>query len=220
MWVRFPPPALENRLDILSIWSIYAEVKGRGEKRQQRAEILNRAAIVFTAACWETFVEDLAVEAFDFMLAHAPTPDVIPMRVRTLDTKHLRDDKDERKIWALAGSGWRETRQSHRGAVIARWTTDFHTPRPDRVRDLFTALLDVPDITSHWHWTDVPTVEAVAKLDEYLDIRGNISHRTKHSTAVYKSWVKGFVSHVARLVDLTDRAVEAHVKRLTGKPPW
>ena len=102
MWVRFPPPALENRLDILSIWSIYAEVKGRGEKRQQRAEILNRAAIVFTAACWETFVEDLAVEAFDFMLAHAPTPDVIPMRVRTLDTKHLRDDKDERRELEVA----------------------------------------------------------------------------------------------------------------------
>jgi hypothetical protein len=53
--------------DILMLWHIHAEVAGRGKGRKRRADVLNRAAVVFISACWESYVEDAAREAFDYL---------------------------------------------------------------------------------------------------------------------------------------------------------
>ena len=211
---------LENKKDIDILWNIYAEVSKTGSARKQRADVINRAAIVFISACWESYIEDVAIEAFDYLLDHASTPDVFPAKVTTLATKELRESKDERRIWELAGSGWRKILKGHRDNIHEKWLQDFNTPKSKQIRELLAKLIDLRDITSHWKWQEISADQACAKLDEYVKVRGNIAHRIKHDQAVYKNKAKEFLSHVVKLVDKTDEAIKNHLQALTTELPW
>jgi hypothetical protein len=88
------------------------------------------------------------------------------------------------------------------------------------VSRLFAELLGLRDITTSWTWPAMSAEQARTKLDEYVVIRGNIAHRTKHNEVVYKSAGKDFRSHVVRLVEKTDEALGTHLQRLTNASPW
>lgn len=65
-----------NKADIEQLWQIHQDYAGEGRGRKRGVEVLNRSAIIFVTACWESYIEDLAVEAFDFRLStfYLPTP--------------------------------------------------------------------------------------------------------------------------------------------------
>jgi hypothetical protein len=67
----------ENRKDIQDLWTFRNQLR-QIMKKHGRFEVLHRAANVFIAASWESYVEDVAAEAFDFLLGNATTPDVFP----------------------------------------------------------------------------------------------------------------------------------------------
>jgi len=210
----------ENKKDIEILWHVYAEVSRAGKGRKRRADVVTRAAIIFISACWESYIEDVAMEAFDYLLIHASTPDVFPAKVKALAAKELREAKDERRIWELAESGWRKILKSHRDNILEKWLRDFNTPKSKQVSELFANLIDLRDVTSNWNWHETPSDKASSKLDEYVIIRGNIAHRTKHDETIYKSGAKGFLSHVVKLVEKTDEAIRDHLQSLTTEFPW
>lgn len=210
----------QSSKDILMLWHIHAEVAGRGKGGKQRADVLNRAAVIFISACWESYVEDAAREAFDCLLRYSTTPDVFPSKVRTLASRELRESRDERRIWELAGSGWKTVLADHRDVVLENWLKDFNTPKSRQVNELFAELLNLRDVTTSWTWPDMSAEQARTKLDKYVVIRGNIAHRTKHNEAVYKSAGKDFRSHVVRLVEKTDEALGTHLQELTNTSLW
>jgi hypothetical protein len=80
-------------------------------------------------------------------------------------------------------------------------------------------LLDI-DVTLRWTWQNVSAERAGGLLDDYLTIRGNIAHRTKHSDLLLKKDAKLFLRHVALLVEKTDDALTGHLQSLTGISPW
>jgi len=207
-------------MDILLLWSIHHEVAGSGQTRQRRVDVLNRAAFVLIAACWESYIEDVAIEAFDHMLAVVQTPATIPARIKVIASRQLREDKDERKVWELAGDGWRTVLREHRDVVVSRWLKDFNTPKADQVCALMSGLLGLPAVSSHWHWDGMAAQSASTALDDYMTIRGNIAHRIRHVDTVHKSWAKRFLSHVRRLVETTDEAVHEHMSKLSRVAPW
>src|ERR1051326_8527632 len=45
-----------RKADIDHLWRIHTEMAGQGKGRKYDVEVLNRAAIVFVADCWEAFV--------------------------------------------------------------------------------------------------------------------------------------------------------------------
>ena len=96
-----------NKNDITELWNIHQEVAGQGAGRKYGVEVLNRAAIVFITACWESYIEDLATESFDFLLANAPDATAIPAKVRAFSSKPILEQKDATKLWAIADAGWR-----------------------------------------------------------------------------------------------------------------
>lgn len=150
------------------------------------------------------------------MLRFSTTPDVFPAKVKTLATRELRNSKDERRVWELAGSGWKKVLSDHRDVVLEKWLKDFNTPKSRQVADLFIGLLNLPDVTKNWTWADVSSEQARAKLDEHITIRGNIAHRTRHDQEVHKNMGKDFMTHVVRLVEKTDEALYEHLRALVG----
>jgi hypothetical protein len=156
----------QNKKDIDELWGIHQAVAGEGVGRKHGVDVLNRAAIVFVTACWESFVEDLATEAFDFMLAKVPSADRIPAKVRDHATKPLFDQKDSRKLWDLADAGWRAVLTAHRNATLERWLGHFHTPKTEQVDALYEALLDIAKLSQRWRWQSMSPDQASWKIGD------------------------------------------------------
>lgn len=209
-----------NKADIDRLWEIHTQVAGAGAGRKHEVEVLNRSAIVFITACWEAYVEDVATEAFDFLLKEATSAAQVPAKVRTLASKELKDAPDEKRVWELADGGWRAVLLRHRDAVIKRWVSSLNTPKSRQVDDLFEELVGLTSLHSKWSWQGMSADEAKKKLDDYITIRGQIAHRVKHDEGVYKSWGTDYLAHAERLVEKTDDAVATHLASVVAKRPW
>nr|QLG05154.1 hypothetical protein [Pseudomonas aeruginosa] len=85
--------------------------------------------LIFVTACWESYIEDLAVEAFDFLLAHAPTAAAIPNKVKSLAIKDIKNDPNPLKLWDLADTGWQAILLAHKTEVHEKWLGKFNTPK-------------------------------------------------------------------------------------------
>lgn len=210
----------ENKKDVDQLWVIHEEVAGQGPGRKYGVDVLNRAAIVFVTACWEAFVEDLATEAFDFLLANVPTALAVPPKVRDLATRPVFDQKDSRKVWELADAGWRAILIAHKAAALERWIGSLNTPKSPQINRLFDELLGIARMSSQWHWQGMSVAQAEKKLDDYITIRGNIAHRTEHDATVYRNWSADYLNHVEALVTKTEAATAAQLIAVTGKQPW
>jgi hypothetical protein len=209
-----------NKKDVEMLWHIHAEVSVSGKKRKHKSDVLNRTAIVFISACWESYIEDVCIEGFDFLLCNVEERSKIPPKVTKIAAQELSKDKDERRIGELAGLGWKNILTNYKEAIGKHWLKRFNTPKSKQVRTLFLELLGIDDITSKWHWTDTTSETACAELDRFIGIRGNIAHRIKHEETVHKSWAKEFLAHVTSLVNLTDQAISEHLLSITATRPW
>lgn len=230
----------DNRTDIDRLWKIHEEFSGIGPnpgRRPDDVEVLNKSAIVFVSACWESYVEDVATEAFDYMLAHAPTASIIPQKVRVHAARPLLEKPDSegklldngKNAWDLAGNGWKTVLANHRATLIGRWLGNFHTPKSEPVDDLFEDLIGLKSLSRSWYWqgsmpkpkaTDNQS-KAATQLDEFITVRGDIAHRTKSSGGkVGKSQGNKFLGHVRGIVECTDSVVATHIESLVGSRPW
>jgi hypothetical protein len=211
---------LENKQDVDQLWKIHQEFAGGGSGRKYGVEVLNRAVIVFITACWESFLEDLAREAFETLLDNAPDASSLPSKLRDSVTKPIFEQKNSSKVWDLAGTGWKALMQAHTKEVLDRWIGSFNTPKTAQVNTLYAELLGIGKLSSNWKWRRMPSDRAEARLDNYVTIRGNIAHRTEHDAAVYKDQGVAYLGHISALIELSEKAVFDHVKRIIGKDPW
>lgn len=209
-----------HKLDIDQLWRIHEEVAGGGKGRKYDVEVINRSAIVFITACWESYVEDLAIESFDFMVAKTPNALSIPPKVQSFVAKKLIEDKNPTKIWSLADSGWRSVLTNYKPDVIERWIGNFNTPKCAQIDGLYEELLGIKNISNTWHWQKMTNSTAKSNLDKFISIRGNIAHRTTHNADVYKSWGVSYLKLIEGLIDCMESELSRNLKAITLIDPW
>jgi len=207
---------LENKADVERILEIHQKLGGAARGRRFGLEVLNKSAVIVITACWEAYVEDVAREAFDHMLNHCSDASTFPSKVRALAGKVLREAKDERRIWALAGDGWKTVLVEYRDRMMSR----FHAPNKENVDELVFDMLDLKDVSASWRWRRMSSKDAVRKLNTYVEMRGKVAHRVAYTTPISKANVRDYLGHVELLVEKTDRAVYEHVRKRTGLQPW
>ena len=210
----------DNVEDVLNLVRIHVKVGGSGAGRKHKVEVLNRSGIVLVVACWEAFVEDLASQAFVAILADAADPGVFPKRVLVGAAKSLRDDKDESKVWNLAGSGWRRVLENYRDQLFAEHIGRLNTPRPERVDQMFEKLIGFKRLSTQWQWKGMPNDRALENLEALITLRGEISHRVTAGSPVYKKNVEAATELVVRLAVIASNRVGTFVQTRIGKPPW
>lgn len=214
-----------NAEDVDRLWDMSTEIGG-GKKGptvardEELKRLLNKSALVLVVACWEAYVEDLATAAFDFMFAHAPEPTVFPNCVLTAASSQLRLDPDERKVWALAGEGWREVMSKHRAAALAEAIEPFHSPRAAKVDALFKRLVGIKALSSNWHWKGTSAPRAAAKLDNLINRRGLIAHRVNPDQTVSRAEVDEAMRLVWRVAVISSNRVAVFVNGQVGVYPW
>ena len=211
---------IENMDDVNRLLNIHVKLTGDERGRRHGVEVLNKSALVLITACWEAVVEDIASEAFDFMLNNASSHDVIPARVRTLASKALKESCNDSEVWKLAGDGWKKVLRQYGQNILDREIRRFHTPRADNVDRLFGALLALKHVSSQWRWRGTSCESARKRLSQCITDRGSIAHRVSTSKAITKEYVRDYRKLVYRLAVKTSNCVNRHMDGLVNKTPF
>jgi hypothetical protein len=211
---------LDNAKEVEALTSIHTKVAGRKRGRKSGVEVLNKSAIVLLVACWEKYVEELASTAFSSMLRRANEPVAFPARVRTLASKDLKVDKDETKVWQLAGNGWKTVLEKHKAKTLQRFLGAFNTPKTENINKLYYELFGIKRISKDWSWTRMSSAKAERRLDKLIRLRGQIVHQVKTTRSVQKNTVRNYTHFVKRLAALISNSVCQHILDHTGRQPW
>jgi len=189
-------------------------------RRHAHVQVLNKSAIVLTVACWESYIEGLAIQAFDFLLKSARNPSTFPDKVLTVASRDLRSDHDARKIWVLAGDGWRAILEGHKAAVLKEFVGGLNTPRPKQVDAMFECLLGMHSLSTLWRWRGMPNNRAKDQLEDLITLRGEIAHNVRTSRYVQKVRVERAITLVQNLAVVSSNRVRSYVSERTGATPW
>lgn len=211
---------IDNAKEVIKLIGLHVAITGTKSGRRHGVEILNKSALVLLVACWESFVEDIASQGFEFLLKEAATPDIFPSSVLTLSAKSLREHDDHRKIWQLAGDGWKDVLKKHRQTVLKEYAGRLNTPRPKQVNDLLEKLVGIKGLSNQWKWRGMSASNASAKLDALVTIRGEIAHRVRAGKYVRKEYVEQTADFIQRLAAITSNRVAEHIQKQVGKEPW
>lgn len=206
--------------DAKRLLEIHADVGGTAQGRRYGIEVLNKSAVIFIAAAWEAFVEDIATQAIEHIVNEAKDHSSIPLPIRKAAAKGLEDDKNELRVWDLADDGWKSVVISYRDEVIRDKISTFNTPKPYNVDDLFKKLLGIEKISSNWRWSGMAATSASKKLKKFIEMRGAIAHRGALTQSVTRAYVRGHGSFISRLSVRTANVVRKRVRKQVGSFPW
>jgi len=237
-----------NMRELNSLVRIYSHVSSHPVTTSTgepcNTETLLKSSIIFIVTCWDEYVKQLVIGAFDFMLAHAKTPEVFPTQVKmvtseTLQPPHpnshddnvLRKEKQKARqdwenhlwkqdIWRLAGDGWIKVLRSHKDEVIRQYIDKFQSPRPHIVDNLFARLIGLKRLSTHWAWTGMTCDNANKCLNILLNLRGDIVHTNQSHRPVMIDDLDYFSLLVNKLAGISANVVREHVYQQTGEYPW
>jgi len=138
--------------------------------------VLKRATIVMAVTCWETYIEDMLNEEFQYCLQMAKSP------------------RDVQSAFNAAANQWLQSRSQSAVKDMQEWTGDawksvvlkyfkkdirnLSSPSSTRVQKLSTRYLNI-DATSFWHWRGVSQEVACSRLDALIKRRGDLVHRAR-----------------------------------------
>lgn len=210
----------DNRDEVIRLLDIHKQLVGEKPGYKANVEVLNKSAIVLLVACWEAFIEDLASEAFEIMLKNAKSHEIFPTCVLTTATRDLKTSNDERKIWELAGLGWKDVLIKHKSKVIERYIGSLNTPRADNIDKLFKDLIGFPVLSAEWHWKAKSPENVRNSLSDLITLRGSIAHRVNASRSVRKVTVEKAIEFINRLCVISHNRVNSYLATKVGEEPW
>ena len=206
--------------DVKRLADIHTEVTGDKPGRRDGVEVLNKSAIVMLVAAWEVFIEEAANESFEFLLTNAKDHNAFSDKVLTLSSKKIRGDQDERKVWQLAGNGWRKILRSHKDKVLNRYIGTFHGPETKNVNELFDSLVGIKSVSRSWYWKGMSKARSQKKLDDIVNLRHQIAHKTKATKTIKKSEVESYYHFIHRLAACTTNRIADDLGEKTNKVLW
>lgn len=210
----------KNLAEVNRLLEIHREVGGVGPGYKHNLSVLNKSAIVLLLACWESFVEDLAETAFSVLLNRSKAHTNFSMKVLISAGRPLKESKDEREVWKLAGDGWKSVLKKHKVALLEKYTGRLNSPGPKEVDSLYSSLLGIGAISSNWKWNKMTPGKARKKLRNLVDLRGSIAHRVGAARKVLKKEVNSYGAFINRIAVRTSNATGAYVTKNTGKQAW
>jgi len=209
-----------NAKEITRLLEIHSEISGSGPGYKHNVEVLNKSAIVLLVATWECYVEDLASNAFDFLLSNCNNHLNIPRKILAQTAKKLIDSKNELDVWELAGKGWVSVLGTHKSDAINKYITTLNTPKTRNVDDIFESLLGIRSISDKWCWRGMSKSSAVSKLEGLIKLRGEIAHKVSVPKHVSKAKVVEYKNFLGRLATISHNRCAKHLLDICGKQPW
>lgn len=188
----------KNLSEIDRLLEIHKEIAGPGPGYKHNVQVLNKSAIVLLLACWEAYIEDLALNCFNYIISKAKSPSVFPEYVLSIAAKEIK--KETVSIWGIANDGWKNMLKSHKDKIIKRYIerNAFNTPSAKNIDKLFSELLGLEALSRKWYWKSMSIENSKEKLENLIELRGNIAHRVQSSKPVTKVKVIEYKNFILR----------------------
>lgn len=172
-------------------------------------EARNKAALVFCITVWESYVEDVASEAIEFLAKNAKNFASLPPSVQetlnhavTPKPNNKYVDAHRTRPSSLADDGWRHlyVRLGHE----ATQGHNFNSPDSKNVRKLFKTWCGV-DITQSWRWKGFALGKPAERLDHSIKARGSIVHTGQKPEGINKNWINTYGDiNIRKIVECTE----------------
>lgn len=206
--------------DIDKLLDVHEDLTGSGRGRRYDVEVLNKSAIVLLTSFWEAYCEDIAAEGLQHLVTHAVAIDRLPMVLRKLVAKELKQDPNETAVWDLADRGWRKVLESRLTRLQEERNRRLNTPKSTQIDEPFHNALGIDQVSADWYWPGMSVQQARSKLDKFVTLRGEIAHRGRVASGVRKADVQDYYGHIKRLAGKTGGKVNRSAKQATGKHLW
>lgn len=210
----------DNLKEVYQLMAMHAKFAGKGVGRKYHVDVLNKSAILFACASFEAFIEDLATRSFDHLILKSRNHTALPKAMLKSIAEVLRNDKNEIKIWDLAGDGWRTVAEHYKENVIQKYIVPFHAPKPDNIEALLRRLIGFPESYPVWRWRGMSEAASKKKLTTFVELRGALAHGSKPSPRVLKKDVFGYGRFLAALSVRLSNDVLRYCQQVTGEKPW
>lgn len=211
---------IENFEEVEDLIEIHKKIAGESPGRKFGLKSLNKSCIILLCASWEFYVEDLLECSFNYLLTQSTSHDQFSNKVLVRASQILVDDNDKRRVWELAGKGWKKVVSEYKNSVLKQEIDFFHVPRPDNINDLFEKVLGINNITSNFFWDQMSNDKALYFLNEFVSLRGQISHKVKTEKKVWKKDIIFYKIFLTKLALIMHNRVMEYLDFTTGSKPW
>lgn len=208
----------ENLKDVAALLKIHEAKGGVAPGRRFGLEVLNKSAIVLITSYWEAYCEDIAEEGLECIVTDAKTSDALPKEIKKIVAKELKGDSNELAVWDISDDKWRKVLQARLKTLQEARNRKLNTPKHRNIDELFEAAIGLSNVSSKWVWArKLTAAKAREKLDNFVELRGEIAHRGKAKTSVTKAQVVDYLDFIVHAAAKTGGSVNAHVYSITGK---
>jgi hypothetical protein len=148
------------------------------------------------------------------MVTHVGEPSGLPASLRRRVAEELKKDPHHESPWKIAGDRWKAFLTERLQHLQEARNRGLNTPTAANIDGLFTDALGMSSLSEAWYWAGMSATQARAKLDRFIVLRGDITHRG--GNVVHRNRVVEFLNHAKRLAAKTDATVNAFVGDACG----
>ena len=157
----------------------------------------------------------------EHILTHCASSGDLPLEIRKVISKELKNEKNELSVWEVADDKWRSYLTSRLDRMKTERNRRLNNPKSANVDELFEKTLGLKNVSSTWRWSKRLTIKGTRdKLNKFIELRGEIAHRGKSADTVKKAQVIDYRNFIESLAAKTGGKVNSHVKSITGTPLW
>lgn len=212
--IYFQIQALIEAYHLLIVSNDIADAKVKLFRRKKRA--LYRSSIITICASWESFLEAAVEAAIKHMITYLDDPNKTPNNLKARISERLIASKNPIEIWKISGENWQSQLRLNYEILI----DGFNTPRPTQVDDFIFKTLGLREVSKKWAWRGQSAAVTCKKLNEFMDLRGDIVHRVFPNRNIHSATIAGYINLLYRIACITANELREHVHHLTGKHPW
>lgn len=181
------------------------ETRGKRGRPSRQIEVFKRAAIILSVTAWESFIEDTIRASAEEKVRVATSPTDISSTFNSVAQAWLQQSPNAPDLAAWVGEGWKSLIKKKLDSDLRK----LNTPNSKNVRELSKRYLNI-DITAHWSWKRTNASRAAGRLDELIQLRGDLAHRGPElfRRASVRRWqVADALLLLKKLVECTERAL-------------
>jgi len=172
-----------------------------------KLEVYKRSAVILTVTAWESYIEDTLRAAATARIDAAESANDVMSAFAPAALGWLSDEKRRKPEFLLSwtGDGWKAKIKEQ----LQKELEKLNTPDVSNISKLSTRYLGM-DLPSKWYWQSTSAIKAKKWLDQLINLRGKLAHRTKEfyeSAQVKHADVVKSIELVRHLVDRTEKVV-------------
>jgi len=217
-----PIPKAEKHLlqlskEVLLLLEIADDIDNNNlSKPKLKAHAMYRVSLVYLVGIWETYIENIIEEAFNYMLSKASDPDIFSNNVLLPISNNLKKDKDPKAVWGPSGDKWKIILRKN----MENLRNSFHSPSSSNIDKFARHTIGYIGLSKTWAWRGISNDSVNRKLKRMIIQRGEIVHTVHASRNIQFDHVNNYIQFICRLSTITANRIRNHVHSKTGAYPW